>query len=139
VLIIPGYNDAMEEFGSLKESIEKIKPDKIQLNTLDRPGTLPDITSASRENLENISNFLGFDNIEIIAAFKDQRKDIAFRKDIKEAIMETIERRPCTVEDLVSVLGKHVNEINKYLSKLDKEGKLRIITRERGNFYTKKR
>jgi wyosine [tRNA(Phe)-imidazoG37] synthetase (radical SAM superfamily) len=139
VLIIPGYNDSQEDLELLKKSIEKIKPDKIQLNTLDRPGTLSDIQSATKESLEKISEFLGFDNIEIIAAFKDQKKDISFRKDTKEVLLETIKRRPCTLEDLSSILGKHITEINKYLSKLVKEGEIKIVVQKRGNFYTKAR
>ena len=137
VLIIPGYNDSQKDLEFLKKSIEKIKPDKTQLNTLDRPGTVSDITSATKESLEKISDFLGFDNIEIIAAFKDQKKGIPFRKDIKEAVLETIKRRPCTLEDLSSILGKHINEINKYLSKLEKEGEIKVVAQKIGNFYTK--
>jgi len=139
VLIIPGYNDSQEDLEFLKKSIKKINPDKIQLNTLDRPGSVSEITSATKEMLAKISEFLGFDNIEIIAAFKDQKKDISFRKDIKAAVLETINRRPCTLEDLSSILGKHITEINKYLSKLVKEGEIKIVVQKRGNFYTKAR
>ena len=139
VLIIPGYNDGKEDIELLKKSIKRIKPDKIQLNTLDRPGTITDLVAVTKENLEKISEFLGFNNVEIIAAFKDQNKDVFFRKDIKDAILETIGRRPCTSEDLSSILGKHVNEINKYLSKLENSGKIKVMVQTRGNFYAKVR
>ncbi|MCD4742690.1 MAG: radical SAM protein [Desulfobacteraceae bacterium] len=139
VLIIPGYNDGQEELELLKKSIKKIKPDKIQLNTLDRPGTIIDLVAVKKDNLKNISEFLGFDNVEIIAAFKDQNKDIPFRKDIREAILETIKRRPCTLEDLSSILGKHVNEINKYLSILENQGKIKVVIQKRGSFYAEVR
>ncbi|MCK5312942.1 MAG: radical SAM protein [Desulfobacteraceae bacterium] len=139
VLIIPGFNDSSEDIELLKKSIKRIRPDKIQLNTLDRPGTITDITAIAKERLEKIAELFEFDNVEIIAAFKDQKRDIVFRKDIKEAIIETIGRRPCTLEDLSSILGKHVNEINKYLSKLEKEGKIKVIFQKRGSFYAKVR
>jgi wyosine [tRNA(Phe)-imidazoG37] synthetase (radical SAM superfamily) len=139
VLILPGFNDAVEDLELLKKNIKRMNPDKVQLNTLDRPGTLTDIHSATKDNLEKISGFLGFDNIEIIAAFRDQKTDVVFRKDIKEAILETIDRRPCTLNDLSNILGKHTNEINKYLSKLEKEGKIKVVFQKRGNFYAKVR
>ena len=139
VLIIPGYNDSIEDLEFLKASIGKVNPDKIQLNTLDRPGTISTIASATEDDLNQASEFLGFDNIEIIAAFKNQKKDISFRQNIKEAVLETINRRPCTIEDLSSILGKHVTEINKYLSKLLKDGEIKIVVQKRGNFYTKVR
>ena len=139
VLLIPGYNDSLEELEILKKNIKNIRPDKIQLNTLDRPGTITDLTSMTKENLEKIADFLGFDNVEIIAAFREKKKEVAYRIDIKEAILETIGRRPCTVEDLSSILGRHVNEINKYLSRLELDGEIKVIFQERGSFYAKVR
>lgn len=139
VLIIPGYNDSKQELELLKKSIKKIKPDKIQLNTLDRPGTISDLTAVTKENLEKISEFFGFDNVEIIAAFKNQKEDAPFRKDVREAILETIKRRPCTLEDLSSILGKHINEINKYLSILENQGKIKVVIQKRGSFYAEAR
>ena len=54
IFIVPGLNDSKEELTALKLAIEKISPDQIQLNTLDRPGTVPDIRPASPEELERI-------------------------------------------------------------------------------------
>ncbi len=139
ILIIKGYNDGIEELELIKKSIQKICPDKIQLNTLDRPGTLLNIEAATKHDLEKISKTLGFNNIEIIAAFKKRENNIAFRKDIKEVILETIDRRPCTKNDLSSILGRKIVEINKYLSLLEKEGKIKVVAQKRGSFYTKAR
>jgi len=135
VLILPGFNDSAEDIKSLKNNLKKINPDKVQLNTLDRPGTVSGISAVTKDRLEKISESLGFDNVEIIAAFRDQKTEVVFRKDMKEAILETIGRRPCTLEDLSSILGKHINEINKYLSKLENEGKIKVVFQKRGNFY----
>lgn len=52
VLIIPGYNDDKENLILLKETIVKIRPDRVQLNTLDRPGTVEGIRSATYSELE---------------------------------------------------------------------------------------
>jgi len=43
VLIIPGYNNSKEDLKLLKEAFNKIKPNSIQLNTLDRPGVIPSV------------------------------------------------------------------------------------------------
>lgn len=135
VLILPGYNDNAAELHLLKEAIEKIKPEKIQLNTLDRPGTIAGLKAASKDKLQEIVNFWDLDNIEIIAA-APERKDIkSYRKDTESAILETISRRPCTVDDLVKILGLHTNEINKYLDVLASENKIKSVRQERGLFY----
>lgn len=47
VFIAPGYNDNKNDLIALKNAILKIKPDRIQLNTLDRPDTNKSLSSAS--------------------------------------------------------------------------------------------
>jgi len=49
--------------------------------------------------------------------------------------LETVLRRPCTVQDMSRILGLHVNEISKYLEVLEKGGKIAPERRERGVFY----
>ena len=135
VLIIPGYNDSKTELKLLKEAFEKIKPDSIQLNTLDRPGVIQGIRAASREELQEIVNFWKLDNIEIIAS-APERKDIkSYRSDMESAILETIYRRPCTLNDLAKILGSHINEVNKYLDVLEADDKIESVRQERGLFY----
>jgi wyosine [tRNA(Phe)-imidazoG37] synthetase (radical SAM superfamily) len=119
----------------LKKAILKIKPDKVQLNTLDRPGTLPDLAAASKSELQNIMDYWNMENIEIIAAPPDRKKIKSYRRDIETAILETIARRPCTLTDLSQILGRHINEINKYLDVLENEKKITTTKQERGSFY----
>ena len=59
IFIIPGINDTNQEIKLFKKAINKIKPDKIQLNSLDRPGTESWITKISPEKLKKIGNKLG--------------------------------------------------------------------------------
>jgi len=138
VLIIPGYNDKEPDLKLLKKAFEKIMPDSIQLNSLDRPGVIPDIRAAGKNELQHIVDYWGLDNVEIIAAAA-KRKDIkSYRKDIETAILETIFRRPCTLEDLAKILGLHKNEINKYLDTLEADNKIEAVRQERGVFYQSK-
>jgi wyosine [tRNA(Phe)-imidazoG37] synthetase (radical SAM superfamily) len=135
VFILPGYNDNKEELQLLKEAFGKIKPDRIQLNTLDRPGTIAELKAADKHELQKIVDLWNLDNVEIIAA-APQRKEIkSYREDIETAIVETISRRPCTLDDLVKILGLHVNEINKYLAVLEADNKIKTVKQSRGNFY----
>ena len=113
IFILPEFNLEQRELKKLEEAIIKINPDSIQLNTLDRPGTVADLRPASREELEGIVQLWNLENVEIISPAA-QRKDIlSYRSDAEEAIFETISRRPCTIEDLMDILGIHINEINK--------------------------
>ena len=135
ILIIPGYNDSKENLTALKKAFKRIKPNRIQLNTLDRPGTIADIRAASRQEMQRIIEYWNLKNVEIIAA-APERKDIkSYREDTESAILGTISRRPCTLDDLIRILGLHVNEINKYLDVLEADGKIMPMRQERGIFY----
>ncbi|WP_321369211.1 radical SAM protein [uncultured Desulfuromusa sp.] len=137
ILILPNYNDSEEELLELRKIIQQIRPDSVQINTLDRPGTETDIHGATKAELRRVLDLLQLDNTEIIAA-APQRKNIkSYRSDAETAILETIARRPCTLEDLVQILGMHRSEINKYLDVLDSEGKVEAIQQARGFFYKK--
>jgi wyosine [tRNA(Phe)-imidazoG37] synthetase (radical SAM superfamily) len=133
--ILPGYNDTENELIELKKAILKIRPDKVQLNTLDRPGTEGNLRGATQQEFQQIIDFWQMANVEIIAAAPERENIKSFRKDIKTAIIETIARRPCTLDDLSKILGLHINEINKYLDVLDAENKIETIRQSRGIFY----
>jgi len=135
VFILPGYNDNKNEIAKLREIILQINPDSIQLNTLDRPGTVSNLRGATRQELEHIAKLLNIDNINIIAAMAQRKKIKSFREDIENAIIETISRRPCTIDDIIEILGLHVSEINKYLDVLESENRVETSLQERGVFY----
>ncbi len=138
VFILPGYNDSKAELTAMKDIILKVKPESVQLNTLDRPGTLSGLRGASRDELQQIADFWKMDNVMIIAAAKQRQNTPAYRRDVENTIVETIARRPCTIDDLTQILGLHVNEINKYLDVLDANGKIETVEQERGVFYQAK-
>ena len=139
VMILPGYNDDPENLEALKNALKRIRTDKIQLNTLDRPGSIERLKPAPKEFLEGIVSQWNMDNVEIIAPPEKRQDYGSYRHDLENTIMETLSRRPCTLEDLEKILGLHVNEINKYLGVLEDAGKIEVTHLERGNFYQLKK
>ena len=135
IFLLPGYNDDPKNLEALKEAVMLINPQRIQLNTLDRPGTVEGLQAISMERLKEISTFFGMEQVEIIAPPKKRQEVKSYRSDLEGAILETISRRPCTLADLEQILGMHINEINKYLSVLEEEGKIETSVQDRGTFY----
>jgi len=135
IFIVPKINDTKEELTELKNAIEKINPDLVQLNTLDRPGTIQNIRSATSRELKSILDFWQLDNAEIIAKPPKRKELLSYRKDAESAILETIARRPCTLQDLTELLGMHMNEVNKYLDVLEADKKIKVVKQNRGFFY----
>lgn len=135
VLILPGINNRDDHLLCLKKAIEKIRPDVIQLNTLDRPGAVTSIQPATKEELMRIKNLFKPMAVEIIASVDQRREETSYRNDMESAILETIHRRPCTLEDLTEILGSKAAEINKYLAFLEQNKKIETVCQERGIFF----
>ncbi len=57
VMVLPGVNDDWDNLKLLKDAFVRVRPDLIQVNTLDRPGTLADIEAASWETLHAIADY----------------------------------------------------------------------------------
>jgi len=135
IFLLPGYNDDLKNLEALKEAAMRIKPGRIQLNTLDRPGTVAGLHPLPMDRLKEISAYFGMDQVEIIAPPQERQEVKSYRSDLEGAILETIARRPCTLTDLEKILGLHLNEINKYLGVLEEAGKIETKIQERGTFY----
>jgi wyosine [tRNA(Phe)-imidazoG37] synthetase (radical SAM superfamily) len=138
IFLLPGFNDDLQNLEALKEAALKINPSRIQLNTLDRPGTVANLHPLPMDRLEEIVEFFGMDQVEIIAPPQERQEVKSYRSDLESAIMETIARRPCTLADLEKILGLHINEINKYLGVLEEAGKVETVEEERGTFYQRR-
>ena len=135
VLILPGYNDDPENLAAIREILTGIEPERIQLNSLDRPGTIKGLRAATEEELKGIADQWGLEGVEIIAPPAERKKQMSYRDDLESVILETLSRRPCTLRDLESILGLHVHEINKYLSALEEAGRIEALEQDRGRFY----
>ena len=133
--ILPSYNDDEENLRKMKEILIQISPDKIQLNTLDRPGCISNIRSATESELLKIIDLWNIPKVEIVSSVLSRKKPIAYRKDIKNTILETIKRRPCTINDLAEILNLRIAEVNKYLRILEQEKYIESLKQERGMFF----
>jgi len=137
IFIVPGFNDSESELAKIRDALKIINPDRIQLNTLDRPGTESWVKPASKKVLIDIASYLY--DADIIKYFpSDQPSDKVDKvcmADIRQSIISTIKRRPCTAEDVSHVLGLHINEANKHLSALVENGEIEKKMMPRGIFY----
>jgi wyosine [tRNA(Phe)-imidazoG37] synthetase (radical SAM superfamily) len=135
IFIVPGMNDTEQELTALKQAIDKIEPDQIQLNTLDRPGPVPTLRAATRQELEHVIDFWQIEKAAIIAEVPEHKESFPYRKDTASAILGTIARRPCTLKDLSEILGLHTDEVKKYIDSLQTDKKIKVVKQKRGLFY----
>lgn len=135
VFFVPGLNDTESELVLLKREITKIKPDMIQLNTLDRPGTESWVKSLTQNRLTKIREFFKPLSVDIISNSQIRKQIQSFNENIQTSILETIKRRPSTDVDLCKILNLHINELNKYISFLLESEQIETEQLDRGMFF----
>ena len=123
ILFCRGVNDSEEEVMRLNEVIREINPDKIQLNTLDRPPAEESVFPVCREELERIKRFFG-EKAEIITDSlpEDAQGNIA---DGKKRVYNLVRRRPCTFDEISLTLGIPKMSLMDLIEVLKNEGKVR--------------
>ena len=73
VFLVPGVNDTVEELMALREMLARIRPDKIQLNTLDRPGAEAWVKPLDADGLARAASLL--QTAELIASPRGRFSD----------------------------------------------------------------
>lgn len=124
VFIAEGINDHREELDRIHDTILRIRPDRVQLNSLDRPPAYPGISTAAMEKLEAIVDLWNDLPVEIIKRFKSRGEIRAFNSNLENNILNTIIRRPLAIDDLESLTGKPRLELYKYIDILEREKKI---------------
>lgn len=135
IFFAPGVNDSEEEVKRIAETVKRINPDRVQLNTLDRPGVIKSIKPVSRERLEEIAKSFEPLHVEVIAKVNSKTTDSAKLEDIEDKIISTIIRRPVTANDLAQTFGVELETVLSSVSKLLNDGKIKEEKLERGIFY----
>lgn len=139
VFILPGFNDSEKELLAIRDAIQLIAPERVQLNTLDRPGVQQGLRAASQAELQRVLSLWSLETAEIIATAPNRKKMDSFNKNVESSILSTLKRRPCTLDDLENMLGRTAMEINKYLDVLEAENKISHVMQSRGIFYQVKK
>jgi len=133
ILFCRGVNDGNEEVEKFKGIIEKIQPDRVQLNTPVRPPAEDFAFPLTLGQLEEIRERLG-DKAEIISEFGAPLGE-EFNSVKDTEILNLIKRRPCTTEDISRALGLRIDEVVKHLDHLTKTGAIRYRMYEHRCYY----
>ncbi|HOC82969.1 MAG TPA: radical SAM protein [Methanoculleus sp.] len=134
VFIVPGKNDTDEELLRLRDAVAVIAPDRVQVNTLDRPGTDIRVRRASPRTLERARTIIG-GNAEVIGAASCEPATAPEMRDVADMLLATLRRRPCTVADLSRISGLRPAEVTKHLRILEEKGAVEPVREQRGVFY----
>ncbi len=135
IFIVKGVNDQEEEIAALGRVLQRIAPDKVQLNTLDRPPAYSGIESVDFKTLEDIKDRWRQLPVEIIKRARRREEIPAFSSNLENSLLNTIRRRPLTLDDLVAMTAQGESELRRYLDILEKEKKVEAVIVGERIFY----
>ncbi|MCU0913647.1 MAG: radical SAM protein [Planctomycetes bacterium] len=126
VFLVAGVNTQAGQIEKLKTLIQRIRPDKVHLNTAVRPPAEPDVRAVPAEMLDEIAHRIG-GHCEVIGAPPAAGMGPC-RARAESDILSVLKRRPCSVADIATGLAMPRDEVTKYLTALQDRG---VITAER--------
>ena len=133
IMLVKGVNDGPAHLRALKKAIARIRPDRVQLNTVVRPPAEKSARPLTLAELEAARAALGGD-AEIIADFAKEKRTEA-PADPAAAIVETLLRRPMTAADLSASLGLPPEEVMAQLRRLEIGGRVRSASHSGRVYY----
>ncbi|KPL18808.1 MAG: hypothetical protein AMJ92_06155 [candidate division Zixibacteria bacterium SM23_81] len=133
VMLLEGINSGPEELERIRKLLPRIEPDYIDLNTAVRPPA------------EGLARLLTSKQLEEIKAYFGERTGVITQSPsvygkrrsgkLRKALLQTLGRRPCTVEQLSQALGRHRHEVAKLVGTLLEEGLLSQKTHGQQNYF----
>lgn len=127
IMLIGGVNDSLREAKKFKKLVDKIKPDKIQLNLPIRPSGAK-IAIPDYERVKKIKKIIG-KKCEIISSFyKEAQKK--YSKSVQGDIVKYLSVRPATIADLIKSTGLKGNILSGQLKKMLNSG---LVTKKTYN------
>jgi wyosine [tRNA(Phe)-imidazoG37] synthetase (radical SAM superfamily) len=137
VFLIPGINDQITQIAPLAKILKQIRPDVIELNSLDRPGALAWVRPCPRTTLQAWADELqALTGIKTTIIAKQTAGKAASPLAVdwtaaQAAAWNLLARRPATQEDLLQTTGLSAHRLQQMLQTW--LGQHRIV--RQGNFY----
>lgn len=138
ILFIKGVNDTDEELDAFMKVLPCIRIDEIHLNTVTRPPRQQDCRALSEDRLIEIAakfeTNIGI-KTKVVGFSSKCKKEIYSQENVEERIIDILQRRPSTVEDISLSLGCNPERIRYHVDILVKKGLLEHVDIEGKDFY----
>ncbi|MCS7298562.1 MAG: radical SAM protein [Spirochaetia bacterium] len=138
VLLVKGINDDEVELHKIGQTCSMIKPDMVQINTVDRPGAYPFAKSLSSEELRRAKEIISiyYPKVEFLSRhYSSPESVVKDNSKLEEDIMSIMQRRPLTILDIVISEGIDFFRARELVTKLMTENKVEEIELNGNKFY----
>jgi wyosine [tRNA(Phe)-imidazoG37] synthetase (radical SAM superfamily) len=135
VFLLAGITGIPSEVEKIAALTQRIRPERVQLNTVSRPPCEQFAHSLTAEQLEAFTTLF-----EVPSEVVGESPDHASRSEAANAVSDAdilalISRRPCTARGLAAGLGLHINEATKRLRELCAQGNAITVRENQEIFY----
>jgi wyosine [tRNA(Phe)-imidazoG37] synthetase (radical SAM superfamily) len=134
VFLLRVYNDDAENLEALKQAIQRVQPDKVQLNTVTRPPAEDFAYHLSSEEMNQVCKLFG-PGTEVIAERELIIPQTTIGMDDRSRILSLLTRRPCKLPEITNSLGLEEAKVFKYIAELENEGKIRYTVIKEQIYY----
>jgi len=133
IMLIKNVNDDPDELKKMVQIVSGLSVDRIQLNTVTRPPSEETAGRLEEEELKEISKLFG-SRCEVICSF-EKTAEMPAQADWTEIIVETLKRRPLTLEDMVRITSLSRFQVRTKLKAMENEGLVRSYVLGDDLFY----
>lgn len=134
VMLVPGYNDSPKQLAAIAEQLQDLRADSIDINTTVRPSPGRNLQACSPETLAQAQQMFG-ERAKIVAGYRGRKLPETAQGDLRAQIDRTLQRRPCTLEDLHAATGANRLQLIKILEQAVDEKHMQTRPGAAGDFY----
>jgi wyosine [tRNA(Phe)-imidazoG37] synthetase (radical SAM superfamily) len=134
VMLVAGLNDHPEELRGLAALVNRLEPDRVELNTVVRPPADPDAAGLTAHQMQCAAHYFPPQKAEVIGCFEAspvKRQDAS----LAERICELLRRRPCTPSEMADCLAVPQEEIQGAVAALERDGVLTPCVLDGRNYF----
>lgn len=133
IMLVKGINDSLAQARKFKALVERIAPDKVQLNLPVRP-SFTRVSLPAPARISAIKKIIG-PPVEVVVSFRKKGRR-RFNGEASKEIINYLRRRPAYAEDLVNSLAMNSARINKCLQGLKRKKKIKEYVFRKRKYFT---
>ncbi|MCP4641739.1 MAG: radical SAM protein [bacterium] len=133
VFLLDGINADEAEVQAIASHVQRIRPDRVQLNTVARPPADQDAKGVPQATMERFAAMFE-PKAEVVADFTGAHEDEESETTCDE-VLDLLKRRPCSLEDVAQGMRIHRHHAAKHIQHLLEQERIRSELRGDTQYY----
>ncbi len=125
ILLVRGMNDSPEELRALRGEVDRIKPDRVELNTVVRPPACEGVLGLTEPEMTAAAAHFSPEVTRIIGGFEPTARSGDDSGPLESRVLHLVARRPCSAEEMADSLGVSSDVLEEILSRLTRAEKIK--------------